>query len=81
MANTITLPQMFAIRGAVPKYAMEFCLKHFPVLFAISQCASVLLSLFGGKTPRNLYSPLSAIISPKRKLMNVNFKEMKYTCH
>jgi len=49
---------------------------------ATSQSALVLISFLVAK-PRIIYtlSPHSAIIFPKRKLMNVSFEKMKYTCH
>jgi len=81
--NTITFPHNFAIRGAVRKHVMDFCLKkNFRLLF-------VQLHIAPYSSPRFLVanfalfilSLLSAFISPKRKLMNVSFEKMKYTSH
>ena len=48
--NTITFPHNFAIRGAVRKYANDFCLKKFPsYVCATLQCAFVLTSFFSCK--------------------------------
>jgi len=67
--NTIIFPQNFAIRGAVRKYAMGFCLKkNFPsYVCATSQCALVLTSFFSGKF-RVIYtvSPFCLHVSKKK---------------
>jgi hypothetical protein len=55
--NKITFSHNCAIRGAVRKYAMDFCLKKIPsYICATSQCALVLISFCSGKTSRYLYS-------------------------
>ena len=56
LETTVTILHNFAIRDAVPKYAMDFYLNNFPVFYLC--CVTVRpgphLVFFSGKTSRNL---------------------------